>query len=161
MGALQLAQPAREIAPPIADDGFNLHDLRVFTSIPRYHHDVVVLRGMVVVFETDGRCREGFIQEGSFYVRESQYPVANMSWDSWLDMECERRAKYKGLQPRSPLSIRREVVRAVRWPRSDNWALRLSSGFTDGPYHDWAFGCDLIGKVVGIYHPDGLRPAST
>lgn len=136
--------------PAEAPADFGLLDLRIFDSIPRHNHDVVVLRGIVAVYATDVIGREGIL-ENAYYVRESQHPYSGMSWDQWLRLEVEDRRPRS--QPRGALRTRRQVVRAIRWPRTGDWALRLESGTVDGPYHDWAFGADLIGKVVGIYRP--------
>lgn len=131
---------------------FNLHDLRIFTSIPddRFH-GIVALRGLVVIYDNEILHREAIIERG-FYVRESQYPAAGYSWESWL--EREREDISSRTQPRGRLEVRREVVQAIRWPSDNRWSLRLPSGFVDGPYYDWAFGSDLVGKVVGIYQPN-------
>ena len=72
-----------------------------------------------------------------------------MTWDSWLRLERDDERRRAG--PAGPLAIQREVVQAIRWPSDDRWSVRLSSGHVDGPYHDWAFGADFIGKVAGIY----------
>ena len=104
----------------------------------------------MIVYDEDPIHREGVI-EGSYYVRESQRPHSMLAWEAWLKREWEERLNHVG--PVGRLQIRREVVQAVRWPRSEHWALRLASGFTDGPYKDCWFGLDLIGKVVGIYLP--------
>jgi hypothetical protein len=129
---------------------FDIACLQIFSEIPAFHHDVVALSGMVAVYDYECLGREG-IEEGGFYVRESQHTPAAMSWDRWLTAELQDRTPR--CQPRSPLKVRREVVRAFRCPQTGNWALQLASGFIDGPYHDWSFGTDLIGKVVGIYLP--------
>lgn len=135
-------------------DEFDLHDLRIFTSIPDHRdYGIVAMHGMVVVYDVRPICTEGIV-DGAFYVRENQSPAAARPWSDWVRDEwkdCDRgRAG-----PTSPLITRREVVRAVRWPRggADSWALRLTSGFTDGPYYDWWFGRDFVGKVVGVYRP--------
>ena len=151
---LQHIEPA---ASPLATTGVANFDqldskLRVFESIPPLDHDVVVLGGIVAVFDTQLPHIEGIV-EGAYYVRESQHPVANMSWEQWLRLERDDPDSHRRAQPRSPLKVTREVVQAIRWPHADNWALRLASGGVDGPYHEWAFGTDLIGKVVGIFRP--------
>lgn len=137
---------------PRGDEGFDFSGLRRFTAVPD-HRDfgIVALRGMVIVYDETPLSCEGII-EGAFYVRESQRPRSLMSWETWLKRERDDLDRRVG--PVSPLQIRREVVQAVRWPRGGHWALRLASGFTDGPYYDHAFGLDLIGKVAGIYLPD-------
>ena len=149
MKALATISRAPVTPTPIEPD-FALADMAVFTVIPVNFHGIVALGGMVAVYATDLIDREGIL-EGAYYVRESQRPAACMAWEQWLQREVEER--YRRVGPRSPLQIRREVVQAIRWPSADDWSLRLASGYVDGPYHDWAFGCDLIGKVVGIYHP--------
>jgi hypothetical protein len=153
-------RPSLPAIPPTPSD-FSFHGFRIFTSVPDHpDYGTVALHGMVVIYDERPIHMEGLV-EGSFYVRESQHPVAAMAWESWLKSEWEDRAR-RG-QPRSPLKTRREVVQAMRWPYADNWSVRLSSGFVDGPYHDWAFGYDFVGKVVGIYRPrptssDGAQP---
>jgi hypothetical protein len=130
---------------------FDFSDLRVFTSIPRYHYDVVAMRGLVVVYDRECLGREG-IQMGKLYVRENQLPPSSMPWDQWLKSEwAEREDRHK---PYSRLTVRREVVLAFTHPRHGGPCVRLDSGHVDGPYHEWAFGMDLIGKVVGIYRPE-------
>jgi hypothetical protein len=143
-------RPASLPLPTSAGDGFDFAGLRVFTEIPRHHYDVAVLEGMVVVYDHECIGREG-VQEGGFYVREHQHPYAGMSWENWLDAELRDRTPR--CQPRGRLKVQREVVQAFRCARTNNWALRLASGFVDGPYYDWAFGADLVGKVVGLYLP--------
>lgn len=144
------AMPEPQTAIAI-DDDFVLADLRIYDSIPPYpYYGIAALRGMVAVYETDVIAREGII-EGCYYVRETQRPVACMDWRRWLDLELDDRSRRIG--PRSPLEIRREVVRAMRWRDDDHWAVRLESGVVDGPYQHWAFGLDLIGKVTGLYMP--------
>lgn len=151
--AIALRSPVPSIVAP--DDEFDPQEFQVFTSIPDYeYYGIVTLRGMVVVYDKDILHREGII-EGAFYVREGQRPNCG-SWEDWLRREWDDRDRRCG--PNVPLRISREVVRAVRWPRSEHWALRLSSGFTDGPYRDWWFGRDLVGKVVGVYHPGRADP---
>lgn len=154
--------PSRAMATvsrPLAltpDAGFDLHGLRIFTSIPD-HRDfgIAALMGMVAVYDEKLLHTEGII-EGGFYVRESQHPHSGLGWEGWLQHEL--RDSSPRSQPRSPLKTRREVVRAIRWPYKEQWSLRLSSGYVDGPYHDWAFGSDFVGRVVGIYHPAGMAP---
>ena len=133
------------------DDGFDLKSLRRFTSVPE-HPDfgIVALRGMVIIYDEAALHREDVI-EGAYYVRESQRPHSMLAWEKWLQREWEKRTRRAG--PAGPLQTRREVVQAVRWPRGEHLALRLASGFTDGPYKDRWFGVDLIGKVIGIYLP--------
>jgi hypothetical protein len=147
--AIALSAPVPAVGSE--NDEFDPQDFQVFTSIPD-HRDfgVVALRGMVVIYDEKPLQTEGII-EGAFYVRESQRTNAGYDWEEWLRRELEDRARRCG--PFSPLKTSREVVRAVRWPRSDDWAVRLAGGFTDGPSYDWWFGRDFVGKVVGIYSP--------
>lgn len=150
--ALTVVTHLSSVPSPTSD--FDLHSLRIFTSIPD-HRDIgiVALHGMVVIYDEKPIQLEGIV-DGSFYVRESQHPAAAMDWERWLlaEWKCEYRARNG--QPSSLLKTRREVVKAMRWPYADNWSVRLSSGHIDGPYHGWAFGRDLVGKVVGLYRPD-------
>ncbi|MBT2133967.1 hypothetical protein KK137_06435 [Croceibacterium sp. LX-88] len=137
------------------DDDFDLHDLRVFGRIPPDdNYDIVKLNGGVIVYDRVSIHVEGFL-EGYLYVRESQHPSACMPWEDWLRYELDDGHVRRRAQPTSPLKTRREVVQAIRWPLGDrpkdNWAVRLASGHVDGPYYDWAFGRDFVGKVVGIY----------
>lgn len=155
MPSTDLATVAR---PPAVtpDADFNLHGLRIFTSIPDHcDYGIAALTGMVVIYDEKPLHTEGII-EGSFYVRESQHPYSGLGWEQWLQQElkdCTPRS-----QPGSRLKTRREVVRAIRWPYQDQWSLRLSSGHVDGPYLEWAFGSDFVGKVVGIYCPVSMTP---
>jgi hypothetical protein len=132
---------------------FSVQDLRIFTSIPDRHHEIVALRGAVIVYDTDSKGREGFVEEGGLYVIEHQYTPAGMPYDSWLRHELEdsiRRA-----QPWSKLKTSREVIRLERHPKmTDKWGYRLASGFWDGPLHEWAICFPMVGKVVGIYRPN-------
>lgn len=151
--ALALRPSATQIGDPSND--FDLNDLRIFDSVPDHRdYGIVALQGLVVIYNISPIRREGII-DGAFYVRESQRPASCRSWQDWLRDEWDDRDRKVG--PNSPLTITREVVQAVRWPRrgkeADNWAVRLASGFTDGPYYDWWFGRDFVGKVVGIYRP--------
>lgn len=129
---------------------FDFSDLRIFTSIPRYHHDVAVMRGSVVVYDTECIGRES-VQIGKLYIRENQRPYSMMSWEGWLQREWQERHRRAG--PSVRLRTCREVVQAINWPHEGDLALRMATGGVDGPYHDWAFGTDLIGKVVGLYLP--------
>jgi len=145
-----LVRAGTAVAQP-AEPGFDFSSFRVFTSIPDHRdYGIVALRGMVVVYDERPLHQEGVIA-GAFYVRESQRPRGGMMWESWLRLECDDRQRRVG--PAGPLAIRREVVQAINWPYEDDWAVRLPSGHVDGPYHDWAFGTDFIGKVAGIYLP--------
>jgi hypothetical protein len=131
---------ARGLAPAPLDNqapGFDFSDLRVFTSIPPYHYDVVAMRGLVAVYDRECLGREG-IQMGKLYVRENQLPPSMMQWEEWLKREwADREGRHK---PFSRLTVRREVVLAFTHPRHGGPCLRLDSGFVDGPYHEWAFG---------------------
>lgn len=142
--------------PQVVDqsDDFDLHDLRVFDRIPEdSDYGIVAFRGLVAIYDIKPLRSEGIV-EGAFYVRERQYPRACLPWEAWLRLEWEDRDRRSS--PYSPLAITREVVRSIRWPRpreTNSWAVRLASGFIDGPYYDWCFGRDFVGKVVGIYRP--------
>lgn len=131
--------------------GFDFSDLRIFTSIPRHQHDVVAMHGLVVVYDTDCIGREG-IQFGKLYVREHQRPYAMRNWEDWLKHEWAERDRRCG--PAVRLRTNREVVQAIQH-RNGGPALRMATGGVDGPYYEWAFGSNLIGKVVGIYRPSG------
>lgn len=148
--ALAIRTSVPQVVDPV--DEFDLHDLRIFDSVPEDRdYGIIALKGIVVVYDGRPLSIEGVI-EGAFYVREHQRTHA--PWQDWLRREWEDRDRRCG--PNVPLSVSREVVQAVRWPRGkdgDNWAVRLSSGFTDGPYYDWWFARDFVGKVVGIYRP--------
>lgn len=153
--ALAIAKPSALVAE---SPGFDFADMRIFTSVPAHDfYDVVALRGAVVVMDRSLIGREGIL-EGALYVRESQRPHACMQWGHWLRVELDQGEVHRRAGPVGPLKTRREVVQATRWLRDDgrpkdNWAVRLASGFVDGPYYDWSFGHDFIGKVVGIYRP--------
>lgn len=142
--------PADQPIPDLQldDEAFSFDDMRVFTSIPEHHHDVVALGGIVAVYETDTLCREP-IRDGAFYVVESQYPVGGMSWQSWLDLETAHGSPRA--QPHTPLKTRRRVIKAV-W-RKDRWWHALPSGFHDGPFDEWAVAFSFVGKVAGVYQP--------
>lgn len=134
-----------------ADTEFDFSGFQVFTTVPDHRdYGIVALRGMVIVYDERPLHQEGII-EGAFYVRESQRPRSGMSWELWL--QHERNDQQRRVGPAGPLAIRREVVQAIHWPSDDEWAVRLPSGHVDGPYYDWAFGTDFIGKVAGIYLP--------
>ena len=135
----------------VDQNGFDFSDLQVFDTIPRYNHDVVPMHGLVIVFDKLAFRYEGFI-EGKLYVRENQRPAANLRYDSWLDLEREYG---QPAGPSSPLVTHREVVRYVTHAPTGLPALRMDSRFVDGPYQEWAFGRNLVGKVVGIYRPGG------
>lgn len=144
--------PQLPASPPWDDEGFSSAGLRVYDCTPEHHHGIVSLRGNVVVYETDGICREGFIEDGGLYVIERQYPPASKPYEAWLRIEMKTASRLA--QPYSRLSTSREVVRLIRHPRMANhWAYRLPSGFCDGPFADWAVALPMIGKVVGIYQP--------
>lgn len=134
---------------------FDFSSFRVFTSVPNHRdYGIAALRGMVVVYDESSLHREGVIA-GAFYVRQSQRPRSGMTWESWLQREYDDRRPRCG--PAGPLAIRHEVVQAIRWPGDDDWAVRLSSGHVDGPYYNWSFGTDFVGKVVGVYLPAGAK----
>lgn len=141
--------------PAVPDDEFNLRGLRIFTSIPD-HTDVgvVALHGLVAVYDRKPIYIEGIV-EGAYYVREHQHTPARMPIDSWLRAELADPHVHRRAQPWSPLTVTREVVQPFRRVGQDRWWVRLESGFVDGPYVDWFFGRDLIGRVVGLYLPSG------
>jgi len=143
---MKLTGPVMPIEPAFDFSGF-----RIFTAVPDDRDcGVVALRGMVLIYDELPLHREGVVA-GALYVRESQHPRSGMTWETWLRHEREDRQSRSG--PAGPLAIRREVVQAIRRPGKDGWAVRLASGHVDGPYYDWAFGTDFIGRVVGIYVP--------
>jgi hypothetical protein len=155
MGAALALSTQLPAAPPRSD--FDLQDLRLFDRIPEFHHDIVALDGMVVVYDTYILGCEG-VQDGSFYVIEHQYPVAGMRWESWLQFEWDDEHRKRRAQPRSPLKTSREVIRAVRCPSGeDRWWFKLASGFSDGPIHGWSVGHNFVGKVVGLFHPNPVE----
>ena len=130
-------------------EGFDFSHLRSFRGIPSNDDfDVVAMHGIVVVVDRLA-LRIGGIRTGRLYVRENQRPAAGLEWERWLSSEWEYRDR---CQPFNRLRTRREVVQAIEHPRGGK-ALRLASGFVDGPYHEWAYGADLIGEVVGVYLP--------
>ena len=130
---------------------FDFSSFRIFSSVPDHRdYGIVALRGMVIIYDERPLRQEGIIA-GAFYVRESQRPRSSMMWESWLRSENEDQRRRGG--PVGPLEIQREVVQAIHWPHNTDWAVRLPSGFVDGPYCDWAFRADFIGKVAGIYLP--------
>ena len=152
MGALAITSSVPATLDHAQD--FHLHDLRVFTSIPKHGYDVVVLRGAVIVYDTDAH-RDGKTEDGAFYVVERQRTPSMMPWGNWLTLELRDGAGRGG--PFSPLKTSREVIQAVRLKRGTNeerWFYRLAGGFCDGPLCDWAVGLDFIGRVVGIYRPN-------
>jgi hypothetical protein len=127
--------------------------MAIFATIPAHGYGIVVLRGMVAVYDTEILHRED-VQEGAFYVRESQRPPSCLPWVTWLREAVADEAEHRTVGPHSPLVIRREVVQAIRWPYPEDWALRLEGGsWVDGPYREGAFGRDLVGKVVGLFIP--------
>lgn len=141
-------------APAPTSEAFALHGMRVFTEVPEHHHGIVALRGAVVIYETDTLYREK-LQDGGFYVIESQHTPSRMQWQTWLRTELQDEHVERRAQPSSPLRTTREVVQLVRRPAGgqDRWWHRLSSGFHDGPFYDWAVALHIVGKVVGIYAP--------
>jgi len=141
----------RADAALIQSNEFDFSHFQIFTSVPDHRdYGIVALRGMVVIYDERPLHQEGIIA-GAFYVRENQRPRSGMMWECWLRHENEDQRRRCG--PAGPLAIQREVVQAIRWAYGDDWAIRLPSGFVDGPYSDWAFGTDFIGKVAGIYLP--------
>jgi hypothetical protein len=149
--------PGRSLAPlgaltaHAADAGFDLSRMRIFTSVPEGSYiGIATLRGMVVIYDERPLHEEGVVA-GAYYVRERQQPRSCRTWVSWLSDEWENRGSQAG--PASPLTIRREAVKAIRWPNEEDWSVRLPGGHVDGPYHDWAFGRDFVGKIVGVYLP--------
>jgi hypothetical protein len=124
--------------------------LRIFNSVPPHGYDVALLHGMVVVHDREIIDREG-VRTGQFYVRETQHAPCALNWSRWLEMEME--ARDRRASPNSPLKTRREVVQAIEHPANGEPAFRLASGTIDGPFHEWSYGWDLIGKVVGVYLP--------
>lgn len=147
--------PAKATLLPAASERpeFALDDLRVFSSIPENHHDVVPLLGMVAVYETDTLRRDGVI-DGALYVVEDQRPVGGMSWET-----SDRLNRELGPgQPRSRIKTRRRVVRAVKCPGDpSSWFHVQPGGYPDGPIVDWAVAHNFVGRVVGVYEP-GTRP---
>lgn len=139
------------IVPNVAP-GFDFSDMKVFNEIPQWA-DVVTMRGLVVVYD---KCSFGGIKTGKLYVRESQRPSSGFPWEEWLKREWEERDGR--CRPNSLLKTERQVVQAQIWPRKDgaggnDMCWRMDSGWSDGPYYEWAFGLDVIGEVVGLYFP--------
>lgn len=142
-----------EVTAPPKPEPFTLPDLRVFSTIPEYHHGIVTLRGAVVVYATDTLYREGLV-DGGFYVVERQHTPCGMNWRRWLLLELADEHVERRAQPFSPLTTSREVVQLVRCPGDgDRWWQRLPSGFSDGPLEGWCIGNNIVGKVVGLYAP--------
>lgn len=153
--AVVTASPLPAVLPPPADS-FSLSDLRLFTSIPKYHHDVAALLGLVVVYETDTLYREGVI-EGALYVVENQHPVGGMSWETYDEFN----RRHGPREPRVRIKTSRRVIRAARRGNGpDNWFQVQPSGYPDGPYYDWAVCQNMVGKVVGIYSPSAQSEGS-
>ena len=139
--------------PAVIAAEFDVGDFQVFREIPEDRDvGIVSLRGAVLVYDAGPLHREGIL-DGAYYVREHQRPTASMQWKQWLELEYGDAVKGSH-GPTGLLRTTREVVQARRMPVGDRWGLRLASGITDGPYHDWAFGRDLVGKVVGMYRPN-------
>lgn len=131
---------------------FALDDLRVFSSIPNAHYDVVPLLGMVAVYETDTLTRDGVI-DGALYVIEDQHPIGGMSWETADRLNRERSPD----QPRYRIKTRRRVVRAVKHPNApSSWFHLQPGGYPDGPIYDWAVADNFVGRVVGIYKPEAV-----
>ena len=130
---------------------FDPQQLRAFSEIPPYDHEVIAFRGMVLTYATDAISRDGGLIEGAFYVLENQNPVSGMSWATHDRLNREHTERG---EPRTRIKVKRWVVQALRWPTmSDHWRLVTPEGFSDGPYPDWSVTWDLIGKVVGVYRP--------
>lgn len=104
--------------PAPTPEAFALHGMRVFTEIPEHHHGIVALRGAVAIYETDTLYREE-LQDGGFYVVESQHTPSRMQWRTWLRMELQDEHVERRAQPRSSLRTTREVVQVVRRPAGD------------------------------------------
>ena len=130
--------------------GFSGSELRVFSSVPEFHHDVAALLGLVFIYETDGLCRKG-IEDGALYVVEDQRPVGGVSWETYDQFN-------RGHGPREPrvrITTSRRVVRAIRrQDHPDHWWQVLPSGFHDGPFPDWSMTHNMVGKIVGLYRPE-------
>jgi len=154
----QLALSTADVPSPIdaIEEEFSRlsAQLRVFTRIPKHHHDVTALLGLVLVYETDTLCRDG-LEEGALYVVESQHPVAGMSWETYDRFNLKRDPR----EGRVRLETKRRVVRLIRPERDPkHWYHVLPSGWHDGPFIDeWRAAQDFVGKVVGIYVPGGLE----
>ena len=135
---------------PSAAPTFGFRSLRLFSAIPR-GFEVVPMHGIAIIFDPATRYRP--IEQGRLYVRESQTPPANMSWERWLAEEDRYRRERATPRPRSMLRIRREVVQAIVMPIAGGFGFRLDNGQTDGPYEPEYYGSDIIGEVVGIHQP--------
>lgn len=120
--------------------------LSSFQSVPS-GCDVTPMGGMVAIFDV----RWSEIQEGGYYVVESQHPVGGMSWET-----CDQINRSKApADPRVRLKTARRVVRATRRETTSGaWWFVQEGGFQDGPIADWAVGYNVVGEVVGIYRPD-------
>lgn len=82
------------MATEAADAQFEMPRLRVFTEIPQHHHDVVALLGQVLVFDTEGLCREP-IQDGALYVVEDQRPPGGASWEMFDRSNREHNLRWR------------------------------------------------------------------
>ena len=120
--------------------------LRIFGEVPD-SCDVVPLRGLVAVYDTDWR----FVRDGGLYVVERQTPVGGMSWETYDRFNREHGPR----EPRCRIKTSREVVQVRRRPGDSDpsWWLVLPSGFHDGPIADWALGHNFVGEVLGLYRP--------
>ena len=135
---------------PLQEETFQLTDLRVFTSVPQYHHDVVALLGMVVVYDTHALGRE-VVEDGGLYVVEDQRPVGGMSWETYDRLNSDRGQ----LTPSSQIKTTRRVVRLQHSHNMPEcWDHVLPSGARDGPIPHWDVTFNMVGKVVGIYRPN-------
>lgn len=140
---------------PVAESGAPLSfgELERFRTVPQGRDfDVATVMGLVVVFDRKPIFSEGIV-EGRLYVRENQRSPGGAPWDAWLKLELERS---EGGRPSSQLITSREVVQAVVHPAGGP-AFRLANRFVDGPYREWAYGLDVIGKVIGLYEPGRVR----
>ncbi len=128
--------------------------LSAFDVVPEHGYGVVIMRGQVIVYDSEALHREAVI-EGEYYVAESQRPPGNMPLINWLRLEQRDEVR---AQPYSPLKTERQVVQLVRRGIGpDNWFQRLVGGYGDGPYYDATIGNNLVGRVVGIFRPHGPR----
>lgn len=151
MSGLAIIDRTSKLAVRNGADGFDFSDLRVFSHIPEGGFDVVAMCGGVIVFDRQAH-HWGPIEVGKLYVRESQHPPGASAYSDWLDRERED-ARSRG-QPFALLKTRREVVQAITHPATGGPAYRLACGFIDGPYKEWCYSYDIVGKVVGVYRPD-------
>ena len=131
--------------PSTQNEVFAISGLRLFNSIPE-DHDVVPLKGRVMVFDPNALHREEIV-DGGLYVVENQHPVGGMSWETYDRFN-------QTSEPRVRIKTSRRVVRTVRRENVPNqWWQVLPSGYHDGPFPDWSVTLNMVGKVVGIYIP--------